>query len=70
MIIQAEKSADSLRQFPQRGRLVPEYQDPKVGELFVGSYRLIYEHNDDTVTIIAFVHGARDLTALIKAGLV
>ena len=68
LTIQAEKAAESLHQFPHRGRLVPEYQDPEVRELFVGSYRLVYRVSENMVTVIAFVHGARDLAALINSG--
>jgi hypothetical protein len=35
------------------------------GSLFVDSYRLIYRIFEETVTIVAFVHGARDLAALL-----
>jgi plasmid stabilization system protein ParE len=31
-----------------------------VREIFVYSYRLIYRIDPDTVTIVAFLHGARD----------
>jgi plasmid stabilization system protein ParE len=51
-----------LRQFPRRGRIVPEENDPNVRELFVfHSYRLLYDILDEKheVQIIAFVHSAR-----------
>ncbi len=35
-------SADSLRSMADRGRIVPEYDDPRVRELLVGPYRLLY----------------------------
>ena len=44
---------------------MPEYRDSAIRELFVDSYRLIYRVFGDTVTIVAFVHGARDLAALL-----
>lgn len=65
LVTKAETSASSLYQFPKRGRVVPEYGDTAIRELFVGRYRLIYRIDGQAVTIIAFVHGARDLAALL-----
>ena len=55
-------AARSLRRFAERGRVVPESDDPSIRELFVKHYRLIYQITPDHVVILAFVHGARDLT--------
>ena len=57
-------AAASLDEFAQRGRVVPELGDTSIREIIVGSYRLIYRTAGDTVHIIAFVHGARDLPRL------
>lgn len=57
-------AARSLRTFAERGRVVPEIDAPDIRELFIRSYRLIYQVTDERVSILAFVHGARDLTAL------
>jgi plasmid stabilization system protein ParE len=54
--------------FPESGRRVPEIADPNVRELFVQRYRLIYEIHADTIHVLAFVHGARDLAALSGEG--
>ena len=55
--------ATSLRAFPQRGRMVPEYTDPRIRELIVGNYRLIYlwVADEDLVRILTVYHGARQL---------
>jgi len=34
--------ADLLRQFPEAGRMVPEYGDPAIRELFYRHYRIFY----------------------------
>ena len=34
--------ADLLRQFPELGRIVPEYSDPSIRELFYRHYRIFY----------------------------
>ena len=64
----AQSAARSLRRFAWRGRVVPERHDERLRELFVAkSYRLIYRIvSDDEVHVIAFVHGARDLDALLS----
>lgn len=53
-------AARSLATFAERGRIVPELNDPAVRELLVGRYRLMYRLAESTVQIVAFVHGARD----------
>lgn len=62
LLIDALETASSLDAFSERGRVVPEWNQPNVRELFVQRYRLLYEVMPDEVQILAFVHGARDLT--------
>ncbi|MEA2240093.1 MAG: toxin ParE1/3/4 [Thermoanaerobaculia bacterium] len=65
LIERTAKAASSLFQFPNRGRIVPEYGDEAIRELFVDRYRLIYRVRTSSVLIAAFVHGARDLASLL-----
>jgi plasmid stabilization system protein ParE len=66
LAVRAERAASSLSELPHRGRHVREYNDPAVREIFVGkSYRLIYRVESRVVSIIAFVHTARDLAKFI-----
>jgi toxin ParE1/3/4 len=64
LVRETRAAAQSLRTFAERGRVVPEIDAPDIRELFIGSYRLIYQVTADRVFILAFVHSARDLTAL------
>ena len=64
LLIQALDTAASLDTLSERGRVVPELNRPTVRELFVQRYRLLYEVTPAEVQILAFVHGARDLTRL------
>ena len=57
---QALAAADSLATLSERGRPVPELNDPALREIFVFRYRLLYEVHPDRVRIVAFLHGARD----------
>lgn len=57
-------AARTLDRFAERGRYEPEVQDVSIRELFVSSYRLIYQVRPTGIYIVAMVHGARDLAAL------
>jgi toxin ParE1/3/4 len=65
LIDEARLAAQSLRKFPQRGRVVPELGDTSVREIFVKQYRLIYEVGSDRVIILSFLHGARQFPETI-----
>lgn len=64
IVRQARAAALTLRHSSHRGRIVPECGDINIREIFLKSFRLIYQITDDTIHILAFVHGARDLAAL------
>jgi toxin ParE1/3/4 len=57
-------AASSLAHFSPRGRVVPEFGNPSLRELLVRNYRLIYRVTAEAASVIAFVHGARDLMRL------
>jgi len=63
---QVFEAARSLTEMSERGRRVPEIDDPSVRELFLGIHRLLYKVAEDQVAILALVHGSRDLAALWK----
>jgi toxin ParE1/3/4 len=52
--------AQTLIEFPHRGRVVPEMDDPSMRELFVHRYRLIYQNINESEIITTIIHGARD----------
>lgn len=52
--------AESLDRFSTRGRIVPEIGNPSIREVFVYSYRMLYQIRDDEVRILGFLHGARE----------
>ena len=64
LVRDARATARSLRTLAERGRIVPEASSATVREIPVKSYRLIYWVAPNTVTILAFVYGGRDLPAL------
>ena len=54
-------AARSLSTVSYRGRMVPEFKSPDVRELIVGKYRLVYRISPRLITVLAIIHGARDL---------
>jgi toxin ParE1/3/4 len=49
-------TASSLATLSDRGRAVPERQDPAVRELLVKPYRLVYLVSADRVVILGLIH--------------
>lgn len=60
LLAEALATAGSLATLSERGRRVPEVDNPDTREVFVQRYRLIYEVQQTEVHILAFLHGARD----------
>jgi plasmid stabilization system protein ParE len=56
--------SESLNSLPERGRIVPEFGDSKVRELFIYSYRLLYEIDEEEISILAVIHGKRDISSM------
>jgi len=55
----AEKVLSRLREFPQSGRVLPEFPDLPFREVIVIPYRFIYRVKGKTVWIVAVWHGAQ-----------
>jgi plasmid stabilization system protein ParE len=64
LVREARAAALSLGRFADRGRIVPESNSPEIRELFIKSYRLIYQTTSSHIFILAFIHGARDLATI------
>ena len=60
---EALRAGASLATFADRGRIVPELNDPSIREVFVYKYWLQYEVGEARVLVVAFLHGARDFAA-------
>ena len=61
-------AASQLTTFPLLGRIVPEFQDTSIRELIVGSYRLVYRVDGDTITVVTLIHGSRNLIRHLPGG--
>jgi toxin ParE1/3/4 len=60
------QSVKVLSQFPRIGRKVPERNDPKLREVQVPPYRVIYRLLDEGVTILTVVHSRRNVRKLLR----
>jgi toxin ParE1/3/4 len=56
----------ALRDFPELGRKVPEFNDEKIRELILKNYRIIYRvvHENMSVEVSRFWHAARGTPAI------
>ena len=62
VVVKIQEVSRSLANFPHRGRKVPEFKVENIREVFVFSYRLIYEIHADFVAILMLAHSARLLS--------
>ena len=54
------QAAESLAEFSERGRTLPELDDPTIREVQVTPYRIIYSVGESEVVILGVLHGRRD----------
>jgi len=59
--------SEALLDFPEMGRIVPELGDPKIRELIIYSYRLIYEISLSRIEILAIIHCKQNFTGEFNA---
>lgn len=48
-----EKKLKLITQFPEMGRMVPDFYITFIREVFVGRYRLVYSLQEDTPKVLA-----------------
>jgi toxin ParE1/3/4 len=53
------ETVETLGQFPEIGRVVPEYNNPEIRELIYRNYRVVYKVNPGFVEIITVFQGSR-----------
>ncbi len=49
----------ALAEFSSIGRIVPEFEDASIREIFAYSYRIIYKIKGNEIHVAAVVHGRR-----------
>jgi plasmid stabilization system protein ParE len=61
LVEQIIAATERLSEFPESGRVAPQFDDPQVREVIVRKYRIAYRPKENVVAIAAVHHGARDL---------
>jgi len=54
---------ETLNDFTEIGRVVPEINNQNIRELIVYSYRLIYDISKTGIEILAIIHGRRNFNS-------
>lgn len=52
-------AVERLERFPESGRIVPEKHEPKIREIILGNYRIVFRFRDDIAELLTIFHGAR-----------
>jgi len=61
MVDRLTRRSQQIADFPQSGRIVPEYRLEQVREVIEGPYRVIYHITTTQIDVLAVVHGARNI---------
>ncbi|MEB2774847.1 type II toxin-antitoxin system RelE/ParE family toxin [Algoriphagus sp. D3-2-R+10] len=56
--------SEQLQNQPLSGRIVPEFSDKSIRELFEGNYRIVYSISEEVVFIARIHHSSRLLTEI------
>ena len=52
---------EQARQFPESGRMVPEYARPEIRELIEVPYRVMYRTTSEAIEVVAILHHRQNL---------
>jgi len=55
------EAVETLPEFPNRGRIVPEAENEAIRELLFQSYRIMYLVETDRILILTVLHGSREI---------
>jgi len=68
LLLALEKKVEELKEYPERGRVVPELEKQNIleyRELIEGNYRIIYAIEDKNVIIHTIIDSRRNLDELL-----
>ena len=60
------ETAETIPDFPEIGRIVPEIGNPSIRERFVYNYRIIYRIEPERMLVAAVIHGSRLLQPFVQ----
>jgi toxin ParE1/3/4 len=55
---------DSIKEFPNSGRVVPEYNNKALREKILNNYRIVYRVKDEYIEIVVITHCSKLLDGL------
>ncbi|KJH70786.1 type II toxin-antitoxin system RelE/ParE family toxin [Aliterella atlantica] len=55
------RRSEQIAEFPNSGRIVPEFREENIREIIERPYRIIYRIEEGEVDILAIVHGSQVL---------
>jgi plasmid stabilization system protein ParE len=58
-VLKVIQAIEKLSQIREMGRIVPETNDPKISEILLGNYRIVYLLKSETLEILTIYHGSR-----------
>lgn len=61
LVARLYEAGASLAEFPLMGRQVPEVELEHIREIVRAGYRIVYFVGDDSVEVLAVLHGRQDL---------
>jgi toxin ParE1/3/4 len=53
-------AVEQLIQFPHSGRIVPERDEPKIREVIVGRFRVVYRVQDELIEVATVFRASRE----------
>jgi toxin ParE1/3/4 len=59
------EAADKIASHPRSGRAVPEIGDPKIREVIVRDYRVVYRVEEKRLLVLAVLEGHRRLRGVL-----
>jgi toxin ParE1/3/4 len=59
------ETAESIPEFPELGRIVPEIADPGIRERLVHRYGVVYRLGERHVLVAVIVHGRKDFEPFV-----
>lgn len=60
------ETAESIPEYPELGRVVPEIGDAVIRERLIYSYRIIYRIEAERILVAAVIHGSRLMSPFLQ----
>jgi toxin ParE1/3/4 len=55
------QAVDQLLEFPELGRVVPEFNNADLREIIFHGYRIVYKAKDEMIYIVSICHGSQNI---------